>query len=179
MPFSRCTDCHRDPHGGEVDRWLGERGCETCHRVESWRTSRFDHSLTRFALAGRHTEVSCRPCHALVPDPGTVGALIFAGVRTDCAACHADVHRGQFTESESALTDCRRCHATRGWKQLQFDHRRDARFPLDGAHARVSCDKCHAVLTDEAGSFTNYKPLDVKCASCHTDDSTLSRQERP
>ena len=44
LPAARCVDCHRDPHRGETAAASAQNGCETCHRVESWRQVAFDHA---------------------------------------------------------------------------------------------------------------------------------------
>ncbi len=59
---------------------------------------------------------------------------------------------------------CAQCHRPDGWRPTaiakDFKHA-PTRFPLEGAHARVSCTTCHTRL-DFTGVSTN-------CASCHRD----------
>ena len=93
-----------------------------------------------------------------------------AAVDMSCAACHDDIHGGQFARADQneAKTDCRRCHTPAGWKQLAFDHNRDARFKLEGAHGRVACGGCHKAAPAAGGLMRIvYKPLPVTCAGCH------------
>jgi len=152
-----CTNCHRDLHKGR----LGSN-CLQCHNfIEFKDIAKFDHSLTRYPLTGAHSEVACSKCHTPGPDrqPRYTGIAFRA-----CSDCHADPHRGGFSEG------CESCHRTSGWKAVatskmdqSFDHSRTA-YPLLGKHAAVECDRCHA-----QGDFK--KPLDFKkCSDCHRQD---------
>jgi hypothetical protein len=145
---SDCIGCHRsdDPHSGR----LGE-SCGDCHSDVSWaREARFDHSTTRFPLRGEHRDVACELCHP---------AQRYQGTDTRCAGCHAagDVHRGRFGAK------CDTCHRPEGWKELRFDHDRDTKFRLTGAHRDARCESCHTgdLYAQELGT---------KCNSCHERD---------
>jgi hypothetical protein len=161
---TRCQVCHKDPHRGQVDNLVAASGCELCHVVETWNRVSYDHSKSNFPLEGGHTKVACNKCHADMASTSDIKAVRFTGVRTDCQSCHADIHRGQFTSDNT--TDCSRCHSPANWKASKFDHK-SSRFKLDGAHRTVACGKCHPSMTDEAGSFVRYNPMDTSCASCH------------
>ena len=63
FPKSGCQDCHRDPHAGDSEKYLGKEGCLACHALTDWRTVRFDHAVTKFPVAGLHLKVSCLGCH--------------------------------------------------------------------------------------------------------------------
>jgi hypothetical protein len=144
---SACVECHRerDVHAG----LLGE-DCAGCHVERSWQEARFDHSVTRFPLEGGHRQVDCVLCH-----PGNR----YKGATSDCLGCHRlnDAHLGRFGAR------CESCHSAAGWKQLHFDHGRDARFPLRGRHRDADCEACHkGVLGKER--------LARDCASCHRAD---------
>jgi hypothetical protein len=160
----RCAACHRDVHFGELDRWVTQDGCESCHSVESWRAAAktFDHARTRFALVGAHARPACAECHEKV-DVGTERERVrFAGVPLTCQGCHEDTHRGQFEVS------CDRCHDPDSLKASRFDHARGSAWPLDGAHARVACGECHRRETQDGVEFVRYKPLPTACRDCHT-----------
>jgi hypothetical protein len=159
-----CQACHKDPHRGQVDKLVAVDGCELCHAVETWNRVNYDHSKSNFPLEGGHTKVACNKCHADMASTSDLKAVRFTGIRTDCQSCHADIHRGQFTSDKT--TDCSRCHSPANWKATKFDHL-TSRFKLDGAHRSVACDRCHQSITDEAGRFVRYKPVDTSCASCH------------
>jgi hypothetical protein len=63
--------------------------------------------------------------------------------------------------------DCSLCHVGRGWQTLtegfEFDHEAETGVPLNGAHARASCLRCHNDR-GPAGSFARQG-----CAGCHED----------
>ena len=69
----------------------------------------------------------------------------------------ADAHKGRFGAK------CQTCHSTAGWKTVRFDHARDARWALTGAHAKAACQSCHrGILYQEK--------LGTDCLSCHRKD---------
>lgn len=171
IPFrfasTRCLDCHRDPHRGQVDRYLKAGGCESCHVTESWREARVDHAKTRFPLTGGHARTSCAACHRKAAAPGAApAALVLTGIPVTCEACHQDPHRGQFV-ANGKLAACDRCHTTENLKATRFAHNRDSVYALDGAHARVPCAACHRAETRSGVTFIRYKPLPTTCKGCH------------
>jgi hypothetical protein len=143
-----CIGCHAkdDVHKGG----LGSK-CDQCHGEVSWRNAiRFDHDHTRFPLVGRHQTLSCDKCHA---------SSQFKGTPMTCAACHKDnFHLGRLGR------DCASCHTPKGWLLWSFDHTRQTRFPLTGAHGALSCHDCHK----QPGP--TIVPLETLCASCHSQD---------
>ena len=168
-----CFACHREPHLGEVDGYVRDGGCESCHGLESWRRISFDHDLTEFPLRGRHVEPQCEGCHKRV-DAGTSQERIsMVGASPDCSSCHKDTHFGQFV-TEDGATDCRRCHDVENWQASLFDHGRDSVYPLDGAHLRVPCDGCHKTEMQGEQSFVRYRPVAKKCESCHAGKTSAS-----
>jgi hypothetical protein len=173
----------------------------------------FDHGRsTGYALSGAHAEAACSACHAparfsdraarLRPgpdDPLTALGLLpqvaarrqaatparssAAALGNACEDCHVDAHGGQFDlEGRSA---CAACHdSTETWSAQAFDHGRDSRFPLEGAHALAACAACHKpepalaelqarLPTPPPGSAqpdfdpARYKPLGTACTDCH------------
>lgn len=142
-----CSECHEkdDPHEGT----LGDR-CQQCHSATGWSTVVFDHDETRFALSGLHAEAACADCHP---------QQRFGKVAMDCVSCHRvdDVHRGRLG------TACAECHDSKGWNSSGFDHARETRFALRGAHAKVDCRTCHE-------SDPKTVKISRQCASCHQMD---------
>lgn len=141
---STCFACHgaSEPHRGALGK-----DCQSCHRTSSWRdTAPFDHGRTKFRLAGKHQQVPCMACH--------VGE-VYAGLTKACDGCHAiqDVHRRKFG------TACGSCHNETSWKETKFDHGRDTKFPLAGAHGNAKCQACHGASV--------LVPVPVACADCH------------
>ena len=159
MKFASCTACHIDPHKGTF-----KDSCEHCHSTASWKkispNFAFDHAKTRYPLLGQHATVSCTSCHL---NGDFKKQLAFA----NCADCHTpDPHSGQFVERPSK-GECAECHTVDGWKPSLFDLKKHAtsKYPLEGAHARVDCAKCHP----PAGKSTIYKVKFAACTDCHKD----------
>ncbi|MEW5795283.1 MAG: hypothetical protein AB1772_02880 [Candidatus Zixiibacteriota bacterium] len=175
---TRCLDCHRDPHRGEVNKYVAAGGCETCHGVEYWALVSFDHSQTRFALDGKHAAVACIMCHSTGTPARGETHLTFVGASKQCQDCHRDVHRSQFAASLTHLTDCSGCHTSRNWKAEKFDHNRGSRFALDGAHRHVACGRCHVPAMVDGERFVAYKPLDTACVSCHGANLSLESEKK-
>jgi hypothetical protein len=74
---------------------------------------------------------------------------------------------GQFRLSDP-LRDCTHCHATTSFKLPRFDHARLGRYPLEGEHARLECDKCHAPATLRNGEqAVRYRLGYRRCGDCH------------
>ena len=153
---AECIDCHRhqDPHG---EKFRGSP-CGNCHSAVSWRDTRFDHSITGFALEGRHIDQACFRCHPknVDKDPET---------KPDCRFCHTDSHGSQFKDDVCTL-----CHAGFDtWQVSFFDHTR-SQFKLEGKHIDVDCDACH-----KNGKYRN---IERDCYGCHPDfhEEQLSTQ---
>lgn len=163
---SRCSSCHLDVHGGQFAA-IGKASCESCHQVASFHALRFDHAKTRFPLEGKHAQAACAQCHTAK----TAGAPVsYRGLEVACASCHLDVHAGQFA-AEGVRSDCARCHVASGFKKVSFVHAPpQARFALEGRHAELACDACHAkVQVAPRLTVVRYKPLPVTCEGCHLD----------
>ena len=143
-----CLSCHKkdDKHEGQLSQ-----KCESCHNERSWKSTRFDHGLTRFPLLGKHADVKCKECHK---------SLRYKDAPTACYDCHRkeDVHKRRLG------TKCEECHNARDWKQWKFDHNKQTQFRLDGAHVKLNCLECHK------------KPVNGKaeapatCGGCHISD---------
>ncbi|MCA9727673.1 MAG: cytochrome c3 family protein [Candidatus Eisenbacteria bacterium] len=105
-----------------------------------------------------------------------------------CQDCHRDIHLGQLRDDRTsprddvmvegggsgpwefalgARTSCDRCHDAQGWLARGFDHQKDARYTLDGAHINVPCEKCHRPVTVAGRTTVLYRPVDSACAACH------------
>lgn len=156
IPFTACTDCHKDPHRGAFTA-----PCQNCHATSGWKhlvemSSSFDHGKTKFPLHGAHIATACEKCHK---DSDFKRPVAHA----NCAECHApDPHQGQF-----AKQDCGSCHGEEKFKPSLFTverHQKSA-YPLAGKHAGVDCGKCHA----PAGKDTRYKVAFAACLDCHKD----------
>jgi hypothetical protein len=171
-----CTACHTDPHKGEFkDRMAAKRangtplGCEACHTSKSWiDISGFDHSKTKFALAGAHRGVACNECHKVLP---STHEIQFKGAPKECEGCHTDPHGAQFA-AKDGITKCADCHVDQRWAPSTFDHDKRTQFPLTGGHENVGCPMCHSLQREVQGkSILFYKPTSKICSDCHGADS--------
>lgn len=166
----------RDTERGTLHRWWAGLGpvlphdtfpgdCKLCHVGMKWNTLtdnfRFDHAKeTGFALKGAHKQALCLRCHN---DRGPVTVFQEQG----CGGCHADVHEGELGP------DCASCHTERTWQPVgQVELHARTRFPLVGAHALVSCHRCHP-----GSRVGNFLPADNECLTCHTVD--LNNTQNP
>lgn len=144
-----CIACHKqqDPHKGQ----LGER-CERCHNDVDWsKNIIFDHSQTRFPLIGQHAAVPCEGCHR---------SPTYKDAPLACESCHKDsYHQGRL----GVNAKCGDCHNAYAWSKWTFDHTRQTRYPLTGAHLRLKCESCHSTR-----NATNLR-LPMTCESCHKD----------
>lgn len=157
-----CASCHQkdDPHAGQFADEAGSTTCENCHATDDWSGIVFDHTATRFQLAGRHATTTCKACHKA----GEGQPIPYRGLDTSCSSCHGidDPHGDQF-----GGRPCADCHDSASFRLAQFDHDR-TRFPLDRTHANVACGGCHAPESDEDGRvFVRFRPIDTRCSSCH------------
>ena len=169
---SACTECHADPHAGKFrDEGLTSTRCDRCHSTESFAEidrEGFDHARwTGFALQGEHALAACESCHVQDQSFTPARPRLGAALGNQCADCHADPHAGQF--ARGGRTDCSTCHrADHAFRELDFDHQTDSRFPLDGPHARLECAACHRPWPLSSGELVvRYKPLGVECIQCH------------
>jgi hypothetical protein len=161
-----CRTCHKDPHAGQFEARLAQRGCEGCHVVASFRALKFDHAKdARFPLTGRHAKAACGSCHR----PGADGVVRWRPLAVACDGCHADPHAAQFAAATG--TDCARCHEAESWaRPLKFTHREPfTKFRLDGKHAPLACEKCHPEVAVAAVKVRRYRPLPAACEGCHVD----------
>lgn len=140
VAHDRCDSCHRDPHAAKF-----AAACATCHSVAGWSEGREGvrkhHAETRYPLQGAHRQTPCKSCHG--PFGGATKPRFAGTPFRSCSDCHPDAHGGQI--AGSSPPDCARCHDVAAFKPARYDARQHAltRFPLEGAHQTVACQKCH------------------------------------
>jgi hypothetical protein len=174
-----CVSCHVEPHGDTLGR--RDEDCLRCHTTSGFTPSLVDvamHQRFEYALDGSHRAVACFDCHGALKEKRPASTLTvqasqwpvlsFRVADKTCSGCHADPHGGQFAEGKKGGA-CSGCHTTQTFRPaVAFDHDRDSRFRLEGAHARVACAKCHKrqLWTDDRERVV-YRPLAVRCEDCH------------
>lgn len=165
VAHAACTDCHKDPHVGQ----LGP-DCAKCHVTDGWKTingAGFDHSRTKYPLLGRHARVACGDCHGNGRQKPAFAA---------CTDCHRDAHAADRL-ARPALLKCESCHTVDGFLPARYGLEQHAKsaFPLRGAHQAVACLLCHKPLKEAAGRPAPYanaadlKPASARCIDCHRD----------
>ncbi len=170
LVFDRCQVCHEDRHEGEFATRSGGE-CAGCHDERGFRPTTFGvqaHSLTAFALTGRHEAVPCAGCHETHGEGNAREARIhFRVARQACADCHENPHGDQFA-TEMADGGCAHCHEAAGWDRPHIDH---SIFPLEGAHAEAACESCHTVTPEDRAQLrgASYRGLPHECSGCHED----------
>jgi len=99
---TRCIDCHRDFHLGQ----LGP-ACDACHGKNSFRIADYRHKESERSPQERHLNLQCNECHRMeygnYPS-GTGLTTRYKGTDFTCTRCHEDVHDGENGP------DCLECH---------------------------------------------------------------------
>ena len=180
IEFSTCSSCHLDPHNGKF-----VQSCQSCHSTSAWNegpAKSFDHSLTRFALKGKHTSVKCVQCHTEIEKKGKPVAGRYAVTKFAlCGDCHEDAHAGQFAH-RADRGKCEACHTEERFIPSRYsvaDHN-TSRFVLTGAHIATACTGCHtpgAVKAKNTHLF-HWKG-EIRCATCHADVHKSEFQSEP
>ena len=148
-----CHSCHKNqnPHKEKSMGKIMAR-CHSCHTENNWRQVRYKHEKSKFPHTGKHEKTNCTSCHIserYIKTPKT------------CISCHqsVDAHRG------GNGTECQKCHSTRSWKSLGFDHAKNTDFPLKGKHKNLECKSCHKKDPHKV-------KLKTACIACHKNDDT-------
>lgn len=178
--LAACTSCHEGGvyagtprvcvgcHQGDYDRTTAPAHltagfpttCETCHGVDAWVPSSFDHQAT-WPLRGQHLVAACASCH---------GGGVYAGTPRLCYGCHAPDYQAADNPSHVDLalaTTCEGCHDESAWATNRFPVH-DPFFPITtGKHRGYGCDDCHTNPTEDWTLFT--------CTGCHEGEHQLAR----
>ena len=150
-----------------------------------------EHAKTPFPLTGAHRATACRSCHLVDAElarrvdpavraklarqrrPERVALVTMRPKRApgDCSDCHRDPHQGQFAAQTMAGDDCAACHTTESFAKVRFDHNRDSRFSLTGAHSKAPCGLPQREPIRAGGpEAIRYKPVPMSCTGCHVDE---------
>jgi hypothetical protein len=116
-----------------------------------------------------HTDLKSERSRVTLRAKGAkVRYLPFVVPHDRCERCHLPYHGEQFAGRPDG-GGCAGCHAVETFRRaIRFDHDRDAAFRLEGAHERLSCERCHP--NEAAVDGTNrvvYAPLPHACRNCH------------
>ncbi len=168
--FSRCADCHGDPHNHQFAKDKDRGACEGCHTVDGYVPSTFSierHKLTAYPLRGAHRAVPCIRCHPSGPAGGKARMIFRRPGFAACTTCHDDIHAGEF--NGRMAKGCETCHTTERWTPAFFSHA-GTRFPLDGKHRNVPCGQCHPARTVGGKLVRQYTGIPITCEGCHGPD---------
>jgi len=159
VPHASCNDCHypTNPH----DNTVANDSCDSCHRTTDFATIVFDHvGTTGFDLAPAHSDQPCASCHAAneIDRDDELTLPHFTGLESGCEDCHQTDRPKVHYEG-----GCIECHEAEKWFPGSLgggDHGVMTGFVLDGAHALLPCESCHA----EGAPRGEASPT---CGSCH------------
>jgi hypothetical protein len=156
---NNCVQCHEDKHEGKFGL-----DCAKCHTEKSFLVIKnidfFDHSVTDYAIEGKHSDVDCKQCHT--------GRFTEEIDFSACKNCHEDYHENEFS-NDGVSPDCIECHSLNegfGYSLYTLEQHQETGFPLEGAHIATPCYACHISEDDERWSFRN---LGSECVDCHQD----------
>jgi hypothetical protein len=172
LPAKQCADCHANPHGTQFAKEMSQGGCAKCHTALDWHQPNIDHST--WPLVGAHARTACAACHGEQKSGAQPAA--YRGIPRTCEGCHDDIHAGQFTQTQPVKA-CTTCHDATTFKiGKTFDHAK-TRYPLDGKHIGLACDKCHtsAALRNGATSV-RWRLGYIECRDCHANPHREQRR---
>lgn len=151
--LATCAECHRQIDSAFMTAHANQFGaeCLACHDGVDRYGKNFDHARF-FSLEGEHAVLTCEQCHA-----NAHSVADFQSASAECVTCHLkdDEHNGAFG------TACGVCHSPTAWEPAQFNHDLAA-FKLEGKHASVECEQCHANNV--------YTGTPQACYACHQKD---------
>jgi len=83
-----CAECHQNPHADQFGSQAGD--CASCHNINKWKPSLFDHERTEFSLKGGHQDVACSACHTLKRSVDGSLVLFYKPTPKACSECHGN-----------------------------------------------------------------------------------------
>lgn len=149
-----CLTCHNDVHESKFGT-----DCKSCHNHQSFTVNKtlpdFNHSVTGYALEGKHITVDCKKCHTKLKMTEPLP-------HERCASCHKDYHEGEFKDIRNR--DCSVCHSVNGFNDGTFglEQHQASVFSLAGAHIATPCTSCH--MKENKWKF---KDVGSYCIDCH------------
>lgn len=155
LESKKCSTCHSDYHNGQLDA-----NCSTCHTVDGWKPSTFDHNkMSKFILKEKHAVAKCADCHKSSDKKVSYkGKMVstphYKPMSGQCKDCHKDPHRGNLG------SQCIECHTEKTWRTTKDFHKN---FTLSGVHYMLECAECHQDGRKLAG-------MSQDCLNCHQKD---------
>ncbi|MBI4714822.1 MAG: cytochrome c3 family protein [Nitrospirae bacterium] len=158
--------------------WIGTafpvQGAEDQDLFPSPKT--FNHNRTAFPLTGQHRILPCESCH--------LGGQ-YESLSRDCSTCHPLPRNHAVNQSAAVrLGGCPTCHATSGWRFVNFIHPSDLTAnqcqkghdgrkapgkPSNHIATTSSCDTCHKTTAWSPASF-KHDAATGQCSTCHTEE---------
>ena len=164
VKHKRCMDCHSDYHEKQFQKNGVTPDCAECHSVNGFSPSSFGfekHNLLKFKLDGAHIATPCFTCHKKDEKWN------FSNLGNRCIDCHENIHKNYMNEKYIPGGDCKTCHSTNEWSEVNFNHN-TTEFALLGKHAAVSCRKCH-FKPESDSKQQQFKWENQHCINCHSD----------
>lgn len=138
-----CIACHAEP---EMHLGMFGSDCRACHTTDSWSPATLDGRLfkhstqTGFALSRHYSNftdqpVVCNDCHRDDLPSFTTESCVTCHAHDDETIIFMDGHLKQFG------MDCLSCH---DGVDRMHDFNHDNFFLIDGKHAELDCQACHA-----------------------------------
>ncbi len=172
----QCLTCHKDFHFFGKTQQLKSFGrlnsCGACHNESKWQdTNRFNHNdHTRYPIDGEHLKLNCTDCH-MQKDANKKNISVRYKwehlTSKTCENCHKSPHLQQFSPL-LLKKSCTECHVTSSWfdtkSGTKFDHSK-TKFPLTGAHQKISCNNCHGTQGKQIFKFKSVN--NQFCVDCH------------
>ncbi len=180
-----CQSCHQDVHGGQLGT-----DCGACHGQSRPfdEAPLFQHTAA-FPLAGSHSGLQCRACHAHPTEPSVASLQIERTAGTaiaarQCGDCHDSSHSPELIDAvtePTGLPDSRSCevchsplHASfrRPHAAMPLETHAEIGFPLGSPHDQVECQQCHPTLGTEGSIRVDAhtpRRLPGDCQACHGD----------
>ncbi len=145
---TKCVDCHKNQHKGKFSKKFTGKSCTTCHGQQKWKIDKFDHTITKFSLKGKHQKAKCLDCHKQPKKLAGKKSKFWQwkGLKKNCNDCHKDYHgfANKVSKRFGKLKNCKSCHDENGWKEnIDFNHSFDTRWKVTGKHSLVACFQCH------------------------------------
>jgi len=154
-----CFSCHQKDFTKVLvpNHPLGKfsHDCLTCHTLNGWLPSIFQHEKTNFQLTGSHQTVDCASCHTGNRYAGLQAIVLHVTNKSTTK------QQRRIIEPHNSITIVWIATNTINWKPSSFDHKK-TNFPLLGAHNVIECSSCH-----RNGQF---KGLPTDCFICHQQD---------